>query len=336
MIDPLIPGLSMSHQRQRSLARLVVVGVLLAGSLTRLEPARAASPTTKVNVLSSDERATLLQYAKDTWRGFDKLLLPSSLPADGLRRDGVRWTVPWMQTSPTDIAAYLWSVLAAERLHLITATEATSRLDRTLTTLAGMNRTHGFFVNELDPRTGAVLKLSQFGSRPPRLRISAVDNAWLAVALTMVANSQPVLRARARELLEPMDFRFFYDAYDATDPVDHPGQLHVGYRPGEHAYYGHYGMLNTEARIASYLAIARGQLPPEHYYRLFPTLPENLGSQTQIPRGETRKSQGIPVFEGYYNHRGARIVPSWGGSMFEALMVTLFVPEDRCAHGAGD
>ena len=109
-------------------------------------------------MLSPDERATLFQYAKDTWRGFDKLLLPSGLPADGLRRDGEGWTAPWMQTSPTDIAAYLWSVLAAERLHLISATEARTRLDRTLTTLAGMDRTHGFFVNELDPRTGAVLK----------------------------------------------------------------------------------------------------------------------------------------------------------------------------------
>jgi hypothetical protein len=311
--------------------RLIVLGVLLPWLHSGLGSTLAASPTARVSVLRADERATLLQYAKDTWRAFDRLLLPSSLPADGLRRDGEGWTGPWMQTSPTDIAAYLWSVLAAERLHLISATEARSRLDRTLTTLAGMDRTHGFFVNELDPRTGAVLKISAFDSRPPRLRISAVDNAWLAVALMMVANAQPSLRARARRLLEPMDFRFFYDPYDAADPVDHPGQLHVGYRPGEHAYYGHYGMLNTEARIVSYLGIARGQLPREHYYRLFRTLPENLGSQGQIPRGETRKYCGIPVFEGHYNHRGAQIVPSWGGSMFEALMVTLFVPEDLWA-----
>ena len=34
------------------------------------------------------------------------------------------------------------------------------------------------------------------------------------------------------------------------------------------------------------------------------------------------------MFEGSYSYRGLRIVPSWGGSMFEALMVTLFVPED--------
>ena len=144
----------------------------------------------------------------------------------------------------------------------------------------------------------------------------------------MVANSELSLRERAGRLLEPIDFRFFYDPYDAADPIRHPGQLHVGYRTDDQTFYGHYGMLNTEARIASYLGIARGQLPPEHYYRMFRTLPENLGPQQQSPRGTTRDYYGVRVFEGSYDYRGARIVPSWGGSMFEALMVTLFVPED--------
>jgi hypothetical protein len=34
------------------------------------------------------------------------------------------------------------------------------------------------------------------------------------------------------------------------------------------------------------------------------------------------------VFEGAYRYAGMRITPSWGGSMFEALMPALFVPED--------
>src|SRR5208283_724404 len=43
---------------------------------------------------------------------------------------------------------------------------------------------------------------------------------------------------------------------------------------------------------------------------------------------EPREYRGVKVFAGSYDYRGARIVPSWGGSIFEALMVTLFVPED--------
>ena len=35
------------------------------------------------------------------------------------------------------------------------------------------------------------------------------------------------------------------------------------------------------------------------------------------------------VFEGAYPYDGMRIVPGWGGSMFEALMPALFVPEDE-------
>jgi len=37
------------------------------------------------------------------------------------------------------------------------------------------------------------------------------------------------------------------------------------------------------------------------------------------------------VFEGAYPYNGTRLVPSWGGSMFEALMPALFVPEEAWA-----
>jgi hypothetical protein len=190
-----------------------------------------------------------------------------------------------------------------------------------------MDRDHGLFFSLLDPRTGSTLRISPLDSTPVRPHLSAVDNAWLAVALTMVANTQPALKERAEKLLTPIDMQFFYDPYDPADPVHHPGQLHVGYWADSRSFYGHYGMLNTEARIASYVGIVRGQLPPEHYYRLFRTLPIDLGPQQQTPRGTTREYLGLKVFEGSYEYRGARIVPSWGGSMFEALMVTLFVPE---------
>jgi serine/threonine-protein kinase len=35
------------------------------------------------------------------------------------------------------------------------------------------------------------------------------------------------------------------------------------------------------------------------------------------------------VYEGHYTYHGLKLVPTWGGSMFEALMVTLFVPEEQ-------
>ncbi|APW60272.1 glucoamylase family protein [Paludisphaera borealis] len=277
--------------------------------------------------LAPADRAVLKRYAEDAWRSMDRLTQPSGLPADRIHRKGEGWDAAVMETSPTNIASYIWSVMAAEQLEIIPHDQARDRLTQTIVTLERMNRPHGFFINDIDPRDGARLLVSPVNSQPRRPLLSSVDNAWLAVALTMVVNTQPELAPAAAKLLEAMDFGFFYDSYDPARPVQHPGLLHVGYWTDENAFFGHYGMLNSEARIASYLAIARGQLPAEQYYRMYRTLPTDVGPQFQTPTGERREYLGVPVFEGAYNYQGTRIVPSWGGSMFEALMVTLFVPE---------
>ncbi|AMV39377.1 glucoamylase family protein [Planctomyces sp. SH-PL62] len=281
--------------------------------------------------LTEEDRIRLRRYAADTWRSMDKLAFPSGLPADRVHREGAGWGEPVLETTPTNIASYIWSVLGAERLEIITHEEARSRLTRTIQTLEAMDRPHGFFVNDIDPRDGKRLTASPVDSSPRRPLISTVDNAWLALALTLVVNTQPELAPAADRLLRAMDFGFFYDFYDADDPIRQPGLLRVGYWVDEKAFYGHYGMLNTEARIASYLAIARGQLPPEHYYRMYRTLPTEVAPQTQTPTGRARDYHGVAVFEGAYDYLGMRVVPSWGGSMFEALMVTLFLPEEEWA-----
>ncbi len=312
-------------------ARPVIIGLTLVGALVELRTAAWATSSIRHPRLNAEERAELLRYAGNTWRSFERLTQPSGLPADSLSREGTGWGNPSKLTTPSDIAAYLWSVLAAERLKLIDRNESRSRLQRTLSTLASMERHNGFYMNDLDPRTGATLRISPFDATPRRPLVSAVDNAWLAASLVMVSNLEPSLRQQAAGLLEAMNFRFFYDPYNALDPINHPGQLHVGYWVDDRSFYGHYGMLNTEARILSYLGIARHQLPAEHYYRLYRTMPESVGPQEQTPHGPVREYLGVKVFEGSYTYRGMRIVPSWGGSMFEALMLTLFVPESEWA-----
>ena len=132
-----------------------------------------------------------------------------------------------------------------------------------------------------------------------------------------------------------MDFGFYYD------PA--VGQLRGGawteQPPGCSVPQGavwmtcnHYDVLNSEPRMASYLGIAAGQVPPEHYFHLNRTFSPLCGvgdfQETQ-PSGETRTYLGVDVYEGHYDYRGMHIVPTWGGDMFEALMVPLFVPEER-------
>jgi hypothetical protein len=292
---------------------------------------RAAPPDAAA--LGPSERETLRRYARDTWRSFEAMALPSGLPADGLHRTaGGAWERT-EKTSPTDIAAYLWSTLAAQKLQIVTAPEARWRLEGTLAALARLERDHGFFYDRFDAHTGAPQTTARHDGKPSRPLLSAVDNGWLAAALIMVRNTQPALRQQAEKLLEPMNFGFFYEPYNAADPRKHPGQLHGVYRPDDHSFGFLHGLVNTEPRIASYIGIARGQLPPEHYYRLGRTWPPDRKPQPQRQdaHGEYRRYRGVDVFEGHYTYRGMRIVPSWGGSMFEALMVTLFVPEARWA-----
>src|SRR5437763_14216966 len=87
---------------------------LVASSADR---GRAASPDPPV--LDLGARETLRRYARDTWRSFEAMALPGGLSADGLRRVGDGAWRPTAKTTPTDIAAYLWSTLAAEELRII-------------------------------------------------------------------------------------------------------------------------------------------------------------------------------------------------------------------------
>ena len=197
--------------------------------------------------------------------------------------------------------------------------------------LARLERHRGFFHNKYDPRTGETLKTWPQNGKPVRPFSSTVDNGWIAAALIMIRNARPALRGRAEGLLRPMDFGCLHERYDPADPVKRPGQLHGGYWPDDRSFATLHGMLNTEPRIASYIGIAWGQIPAEHDFRIFRTPPPGQVEQQQVPRGQTRSYRGVSVLEGHYTYRGIRVVPSWGGSMFEALMVPLFVPEARWA-----
>ncbi|MDQ6670221.1 MAG: hypothetical protein M3069_05645, partial [Chloroflexota bacterium] len=44
---------------------------------------------------------------------------------------------------------------------------------------------------------------------------------------------------------------------------------------------------------------------------------------------DPQSGKPFTVFEGHYTYAGLNFVPSWGGSMFEALMPALVVPENE-------
>jgi hypothetical protein len=319
--------------RTRFLRRCLSLGqlALISGLCAQVSSlaARAEAPG-----LDAPQRETLRRYARDTWRSFEAMTRGLALPSDKLHRDRHGQWVTTPLTTPTNIGAYLWSIVAAEKLGIISAEEGLRRTERMLTALGRVKRIRGLYHDRLHPGTGEPLTVYPNERTPVRPRLSAVDNGWLAVALMIVANTRPELRERAQSLLQPMDFRLLYEPFSSAAPQKHPGQLHGSLRLDDGTLGTLLGLINTETRIASYVGIARGQLPPEHYYRMFRTFPPEADWQRQIPRGEIREYLGIDVFQGHYRYRGMRIVPSWGGSMFEALMVPLFIPEDRWAPGS--
>jgi hypothetical protein len=94
----------------------------------------------------------------------------------------------------------------------------------------------------------------------------------------------------------------------------------------------HYGALYTEARLGSLIAIGKGDAPEDHWFALVRTYPPEADWQRQRPRGwRTRVARGHAIESGYYEWKGQRYVPSWGGSMFEALMPALVLDEQRYA-----
>ena len=123
-----------------------------------------------------------------------------------------------------------------------------------------------------------------------------------------------------------MDFGFYYRP-DVNRVLFH-------YRPDDPAASPCcYDTVVSESRIVDYIGIARGQLPQKEYYGRWRSFPDTCdwNWQETKPIGVTRTYFGVPVFEGAYPYNGTLVTPSWGGSMFEALMPDLFVPEETWA-----
>lgn len=307
-----------------------------AGSLLS---AFALAPHTAV---ADAPNSTLQGYAVATWRSMAAM----ADPATGLVSDNIGGDLSAASraayTSPTNIGAYLWSAVAARRTGLIGEPEEVSRLRQTLATLSRLeiHQPSGMFYNWYDPATGAKLTRWPVDGNTLHPFLSSVDNGWLATALIIVKDQVPELAGPADAILTKMDFGYYYDAPALQIRggfwPDPPAECSVpgNYRGGATVYYTchHYGAFNTEPRMASYLGITAGQIPPEHYFGTFRTFPGDncdWSWSEQRGQGQYRTYLGQRVFEGSYGYREMRLVPTWGGSMFEALMVPLFVPEEK-------
>jgi hypothetical protein len=270
--------------------------------------------------LPSGDREFLERVARDTWRGLDALRdRENGLPVDNVRLSQGSVSVADSRvgdyTSPTNIGLQLVVTVAAVDLQLLPPEAAVARIDTVLRTLEQLETFHGLFFNFYD--TTSLERTSNF--------VSFVDSSWLTAGLIVVRNAFPELRARASALVDRTDYRLFYNR--ELQRISHGYYVNLERRsPFD------YGVLFTEARLGSLIAIGKGDIPPSVWFTMVRTFPTDCQGQTMVPVAIASKIvDGFPMTTGVYDWGGLRYVPSWGGSMFEALMPTLVLDEQRYA-----
>jgi cyclic beta-1,2-glucan synthetase len=142
----------------------------------------------RVRPLSDRERTMLRRTARRTWRYFDTFMTEADawLVPDNYQENTDPPRVA-RRTSPTNIGMSLLSMLAAHDLGYISTDILVGRLNAVLTTLEGLERFQGHFLNWYDTATLAPLR--------PRY-VSTVDSGNLAGAL--IALAQGLLQLEER------------------------------------------------------------------------------------------------------------------------------------------
>lgn len=232
----------------------------------------------------------LLGWAKATWRYFETFCTAGEhyLPPDNVQTQPPTGTAH--RTSPTNMGFALLSALGAHALGIDNG-RGLALAEQMLTTMEQLPRWNGHFYNWYHTCT----------LRPmPPLYVSTVDSGNCAAALLAAANAlrgwgQDELAARAQALCDGMDFALLYDPQRRL--------MHIGIDTGSgKRSEGYYDLLESEARLTSYFAVARGDVPREHWRAL---------SRAQV------------------QHERYRGCVSWSGSVFEYLMPELFLPPQR-------
>ncbi|MEP6730154.1 MAG: glucoamylase family protein [bacterium] len=247
--------------------------------------------------LKPAERELALRLARLHWNYIEVLAGPDT-----------HWLVPdnfqetpqpilASRTSPTNIGLQLLATVSANDLGFITTDAMLERLENALSSIEKMSKLRGHLMNWYDLADLRVLD-------PPY--VSAVDSGNLAGHLVALAAACETLEVkdpadvdrlvsiaqRSRAIAMAMDFTLFYDeqrrlfsiGYDARTGRLDPST---------------YDLLASEARLASFMAVAKDDVSAEHWFHL--------------GRSLTSTDSGTALV-------------SWSGSMFEYLMPVLIMP----------
>ncbi|MEX2415890.1 MAG: glucoamylase family protein, partial [Paenibacillaceae bacterium] len=242
--------------------------------------------------LSEAECDKLRKLSRDIWSFFEVYVTAED---HFLPPDNVQFTPPKgiaHRTSPTNIGLYMTCVLAARDFGFIDTLEMIERLERTVSTIERLVKWEGHLLNWYDTQTLQPLH--------PQY-VSTVDSGNFVACLMTLREGltewiktdyegHPLI-ARLEALIHGTDFRPLYD-HNAS-------LLSLGYNVGRHERDTIvYDLMASEARQASFIAIALGQVSVSHWHALGRTMTK-VGSHAALL--------------------------SWSGTMFEYLMPWLFM-----------
>ena len=239
------------------------------------------------SVLSPAALADALRYAEVHWQFFERFATADThwLAPDNFQEDPS--PVVAMRTSPTNIGLQMLAIVSARDLGFISLPEMERRLELLFATLDQLPTYRGHFFNWYDLHSLRVLEpayISTVDSGNLAGHLVALQQACLELGLERLA-------ARANVLVQHMDFSFLFDEQRKL--------FTIGFHTASHtADASCYDLLASEARMASFLAIANNQAPVEHWFLL---------------------GRGLTHTE------GATALVSWTGTMFEYLMPVLIM-----------
>ena len=260
---------------------------------TVIQPIKNMWPNKKQE-LKQEEISYLKEVAQATWKFFEDNLTEEHhyLPPDNYQEDRKNKLVD--RTSSTNIGLAMMSVMSAYDLKLITLETCLHLLDKILETVRVLPKWHGHLYNWYNITTLEPL-------RP--MYVSSVDSgnftgySYVTKAFLEQMRDSEKLGKSARdkakrnalyleELIKETDFSMLYDPQTRL--------LSIGFNIEENKLTpSYYDLLASEARQASLVAIAKRDIPSEHWNYLSRTLTAMDGKKGLV---------------------------SWSGTAFEYLM----------------
>ena len=243
--------------------------------------------------LSESERDEIRSYAAAMWRYYDRYCRASDhyLPPDNVQESPVHAVAH--RTSPTNIGLSMLCVLCARDLGLIDSESMGERLGHMMDTIERLEKWEGNLLNWYDTKTLRTLH--------PRF-CSAVDSGNFVCCLVALreglleySHEQPSLTVLCEQIQAVVDQTNLASMYDPKKKL-----FHIGYDlETSKLSSSYYDLLMSEARMMSYFAVAKRQVPKKHWGALGRTL-----------AGEGRYAGAV----------------SWTGTMFEYYMPHLLLP----------